>query len=246
MPAETLGRSRQATIFNERFEFMLAYPVPLGAMRAWSRAAGAAEDVGHPALGISMNGRKRRFPALCPRCGSIFPSSIPMVPGRMVLEGNVENCPVCRYPYAAISEGIFRITNEAIQIVSAPDVTRAMLDALHQITKQAVDGLLPKEQAIERAAAVSPPYARLLEQMLGIGLPAAALLVAIVSVYLQAAGNRSSSEDAQKLLNAVMEQTYILKAMKDEHRIDDKSTAPSEKNTKTKSMPIKDPSKRHK
>jgi hypothetical protein len=77
-------------------------------------------------------------------------------------------------------------------------------------------------------------------------LPAATILVAMASVYLQAEGNRLSGQDANNLMNAVLEQTYTLKSIKDEHGIADKSDTPSEKKTNTKSAAVKNPSERRK
>src|ERR1035437_2622121 len=70
----------------------------------------------------------RCFPAFCPNCGSIFPSVIPALPGTTILEDNSQTCPVCGYPYAHISDGVFKISEEALEIISAPDITRTMLE----------------------------------------------------------------------------------------------------------------------
>src|SRR5580700_4480252 len=68
------------------------------------------------------------LPAFCPSCKSIFPSKNYNFGGRFfTVWGNEETCPECGFEHAKLSEGIFDLASEAVKVLSAPDITHAML-----------------------------------------------------------------------------------------------------------------------
>ena len=158
------------------------------------------------------------LPAYCSNCSSVFPFKGIHVSGpgtvQLSMWNNTVNCPVCGNPKAVISEGIFNVTNETIEIVSAPEITRAMLAALKKISEQAATAEISEEQALKQARAISPRYAGVLEKAFKFGLPTVALLATIINGYITYEGQKASAISSEKLLSAVTEQTYEIKNIK--------------------------------
>jgi hypothetical protein len=186
------------------------------------------------------------LPAYCPNCQSIFPFyGIKLGEGATIGIGNVAtNCPVCGSKHARVSEGVYQANSTAIQVLSAPESTYAIIEALKVLAEQAAKGQISKEEAIQKAGDLSPKYAALMEAFTRLGLPGLALLVTIITVYLQYEGNKSSADDLHNILNAVTEQTLVLKEHHYEQKIQKKSTAPATHKAKQKSSLHKDPSSR--
>lgn len=153
------------------------------------------------------------LPAFCPNCKSIFPfRGIGLGEGVTIgLENIATNCPVCGFGNAKVSDGIFRATKDAVELVSGPEITRELLEALHKLTQRLSAGEIDKVEAIREASALSSKYATLLATFANLGVPALSLLVALISAYLQYDNNQSTGEDAKKLLQAITEQTFSIK-----------------------------------
>jgi hypothetical protein len=111
------------------------------------------------------------LPVFCPKCNTIFPtrSQFASVTDLNVWE-NTEQCPNCDYPEARMSEGIFNVTRDAIEIIFAPDTTREMLEAFTLIAKRAVTGEYSKQTAVKEAERLSPKLAKLLKRGFKYGL----------------------------------------------------------------------------
>jgi hypothetical protein len=155
---------------------------------------------------------------------------------------NIEtNCPICGAT-APVSEGIFKSTKDTIELISGPDSTRAMLESLKLLAEKLSAGQIDRAEAIKQAAELSPTYAAAFEIFIKLGLPALALLITIIGTYLQFAGNKSSSEDAKKLLNAITEQTFAIKEIGNEHGVISHSKYPSGKKSDSNMTPTKGPS----
>jgi ssDNA-binding Zn-finger/Zn-ribbon topoisomerase 1 len=103
------------------------------------------------------------LPAYCPNCGTIFPSHfrVRRSPFPNAFWGNKEQCPNCR-SWAEVSERVFRFTNDAIEIISAPDFTREMLRFVEDIAKRAKSGDLSQTDAVEHVNTISPKLGQLL------------------------------------------------------------------------------------
>lgn len=179
------------------------------------------------------------IPAQCPRCHSIFPfKGIATGPGvnikNLHLKGNRTNCPVCGFHAATIADGIFSVANDAIEIISAPDATVEMLKAFAGIAKRASEGQISKEQATAEAEAVSPQFGGLLRRDPNNFLPIITILAALLAIYISHYDSLSSDISAEarheKLMTAIMEQTHILKSMRDQKNI----SATAQQDTQTK------------
>lgn len=188
------------------------------------------------------------FPAYCPNCKSIFPfhgiGVANNATATITLRGNKTNCPVCGFRQAQISDGIYQANSSAIQVLSAPESTYAIIEALKALAEQAAKGQISTEEAIQKAGDLSPKYAALMEAFAKLGLPGLALLVMIITMYLQYEGNKSSADDLHNILNAVTEQTLLLKEQQYEQQIKKKSTAPATHKAKQKPSLHKYPSSR--
>jgi hypothetical protein len=140
-------------------------------------------------------------PAFCPRCKSIFPGPISVGPGSSIGVTNVlTNCPICGFEEAKISDGVYRARQDAMEIILASDSTHEILETLRTLAERLSSGAIDKTVALEQARELPPKYAALFETFATLGLPALALLIAMISAYLQYEGNKSSSEDAKKIL----------------------------------------------
>lgn len=94
-----------------------------------------------------------RVPALCPSCGGISEIRLPfaMGPGtRVHLAGNMTNCPYCG-SIAQVADGVFEIAAGAIKIISAPDITSAMLTNFGQLISATYQGKASTDNLEESA-----------------------------------------------------------------------------------------------
>jgi hypothetical protein len=156
------------------------------------------------------------FPAQCPACGAIFPFRGIGVSesGRATIgigSDVTTPCPNCGSPHARISEGLYSANSTAIEIISAPQSTHAALEVLKAIAERAAAGKISKDEAINEARRLDPNYGPLLERYYNLGMPAILLLAALLGTYIAHRDSVSSSEDMKRLLNAVTEQTFVLK-----------------------------------
>jgi hypothetical protein len=77
------------------------------------------------------------LPAFCPSCKSIFPSRNYNLGGAYFNAwDNEETCPECGFENAKLAEGIFDLASEAVKVLSAPNITHAMLLALRNACAQ--------------------------------------------------------------------------------------------------------------
>jgi hypothetical protein len=113
------------------------------------------------------------FPAYCPRCRSLFPfKGIHLGAGRSLgLTGNVTNCPVCGFGQARISDGVYKATQDAVELLSGPESTRVMLEALKAVAERLKAGEISQDEAIKEAREISPRYAALIEKITLLGIP---------------------------------------------------------------------------
>jgi hypothetical protein len=164
------------------------------------------------------------FPAQCPDCGAIFPVRGAIGVGEGIRAkvrigsdvGTTTSCPKCGKRNARISEGLYSANSSAIEIISAPQSTHAALEALKAIAEQAAAGKISKTDAIERAKELDPRYGPLLERYFNLGMPTLAVLVTLLGIGINHHDSVSSADDMKKLLNAAIEQTFVLKDIKRE------------------------------
>jgi hypothetical protein len=153
-------------------------------------------------------------------------------------------CPVCGNPNARVSEGLFTTANNAIRMLSGPDFSRQNLKIFQGITKQFTDGSISKDEAQRQARSISPQLESLFNKFSTFGIPALTLLVAIIALYLQYEGNKSSSEDSKRLLDTLLTHPYSVQEFQDKNRIDQKGQSPTEPETVNEPSPVNSSTKR--
>ena len=186
-------------------------------------------------------------PAICKKCGSVFVAQVPfgLGPGvTLVLSGGgFATCPVC-HEFNELNNVAYRVTSEAVAVLTGAGITRSSVEKLRAIADQAVIGRISRAQAIKQAAAISPRYGTILEAFEKFGLPGLILLATILGVYL-------ASADMQKIENAVSRQTVILEqvieAIKKQSvapRVEGDGAPPPSAKTEQQSSSVKAPPKR--
>jgi hypothetical protein len=186
-----------------------------------------------------------RIPAQCPRCQAIFPTPISISNSSNIeLRNNITNCPVCGFSEAKIAEGVFSATRDAIEVISGPDSTRAMVEALKQVAERLKQGKITKEEAVKQAEEISPRYAALVNAFASQGIAALGLLIMMFALYLQWEGNNSTEEFQNKLLDAVTQQTFLMKEVSNKQSVDRESRKPTAKKSKPKPTALKNKSTR--
>jgi hypothetical protein len=178
------------------------------------------------------------LPAFCPSCKSIFPSKNYNFGGRFfTVWGNEETCPECGFEHAKLSEGIFDLASEAVKVLSAPDITHAMLAALRKASDKVVAGKIEPENAAAELDIVSQKLGMVFRKAFMFGKPAITFLLAIVGAYyakgsyeyaelsyeeqvrqgqvqqLSKAANASSTGAIESMLEALRELHFTSKGM---------------------------------
>ncbi len=97
------------------------------------------------------------LPAFCPLCKTVFSSRNYVFAGQYwQFWGNEEPCIKCGHEHALLSEGVFDLTRDAVRVLSAPDITHAMLQSLAEALKDAQSDTLTPDQTIRRAESIVP------------------------------------------------------------------------------------------
>jgi hypothetical protein len=123
-----------------------------------------------------------RVPAYCERCALLFPSGIEIIDiGRFEAFGNLQNCPKCGQ-LVKISEGVFKVADGVIDVVSGSDFTREMIDKFQNLIDRPVPSAPTEVQAIAvEADKIYPGLGRTvhLAQHTGMWIPLIALVYAL-------------------------------------------------------------------
>lgn len=96
--------------------------------------------------------------------------------------GVMETCPRCGAD-AELAEGVFDLTGDALQIISAPDFTHVMHAALQAIIADVERGAIKPEEAIAKAGLISPALAATLKKGAVMGAAVLTLLIAAMSCH---------------------------------------------------------------
>ncbi|HEY4192469.1 MAG TPA: hypothetical protein VGM46_07465 [Mesorhizobium sp.] len=153
---------------------------------------------------------------------------------------------------AKLVDGVFNTRGGELEMVSGPPISRAILHKLEEIARRAKAHEITPEDAVKQAAEVAPVLGRIMGRFMVLGLPILTLLIALISLYLQYEGNRSSDEfesDALQLLERQVHAVELLAASANkepENGVTKKSSGPTKVTPKKKPVVIKTPSKRRK
>ena len=130
---------------------------------------------------------------------------------RVEFENSKTNCPLCGFKEARIPDGLYQANTTAIQVLLSPGNSQELIEAFQKLARRVATGQISSDQGIKEAGSLSPRFAEVMEKFAKLGLPGLALLLAIVTLYLQYEGNKSSSEALNNILTAITEQTLVLR-----------------------------------
>ncbi|MGO9133973.1 MAG: hypothetical protein ACLP8A_07995 [Methylovirgula sp.] len=111
------------------------------------------------------------LPAFCPECKVIFSSRNYNFGGAFFNAwDNEETCPKCGNEHAKLSEGTFNLSKEAVEILTAPDMTHAMLEAIANVANEVLRcDVVDAESTISLFELISPRVAAFLRSALKLG-----------------------------------------------------------------------------
>jgi hypothetical protein len=125
------------------------------------------------------------LPIFCPSCKSISASKNYVFGGTFFhCWDNQESCPVCNTFGARLSEGLFNLAGEIAAVVTAPDITHAMLKAINATAAQVIENKITPEEGIAQAEIVSPKLASLVKKALGWGAAGLGYLLIAFELYM--------------------------------------------------------------
>lgn len=130
--------------------------------------------------------RKPRMPLpiFCPSCKAVSFSRKYNFEGCYFYSfGNTETCPSCGQQ-ALLSEGVFDLTGEVLEIVSGPDFTYAMHTALRGILDAVERGDVPQDTAIYQIGRIAPALGASLIKAAKFGGGVVTLLIGVISLHL--------------------------------------------------------------
>jgi hypothetical protein len=127
-------------------------------------------------------------PAFCPHCGAIFGSGIVLgeLMRRLTLTGNKARCPVCDQ-WGDIPDGVFNVTDGALEVLCAPAITRERLERLRGILDSVRQGTTAPAEAVELLVEEAPELQAFLTRLRRDPATVAAwlaLLLALISFLL--------------------------------------------------------------
>lgn len=124
------------------------------------------------------------LPSFCPDCNSVFPSANYVFGGAYFRSwGNTEQCPHCGRSNAYLSEGVFDLSRDVVRVISAPDMTHAMLQALVALAEESINAEVAPDDIARRLEAISPNLGVLAKKALKIGFGVVTFVSAIAGIY---------------------------------------------------------------
>lgn len=102
----------------------------------------------------------------CPTCGTVFESRMFAIEAvqTVQLTGNQEPCINCRRP-ANVADGLFDGTTNALKIIQAPTLTRALYERFANLIEEAQHKQMQPDEFIKRAEAIHPDFAAAAKQV---------------------------------------------------------------------------------
>lgn len=149
------------------------------------------------------------IPGICPHCGHVFDGAggIRIIGGgNNSFSGNKMRCPKCG-KMGNLVDGVFNDKGNGLEIVSAPPLTYAVVERLRQIAREAKQGKITPEVAVQQVEAVDPTLGRYFRTFHDLGIPYLSLFVAIVTLYLQWSDGLSQDEFQNRVIALAERQT---------------------------------------
>ena len=150
----------------------------------------------------------------CPTCGLTFESQTIRFSGTWLnatIRGGGETCPSCG-AMADTVEGTYNIIQNVFTVVTAPNMTRAEIDAAKEIASEAAKGSISSDDAMKSLVKVSKSLAAALQKPEGSRVNWEASL-ALLSLIITVWANHETDADAQAALKESQTQTAIAQKM---------------------------------
>ncbi|MHC1547791.1 RlpA-like double-psi beta-barrel domain-containing protein [Phyllobacterium sp. K27] len=156
------------------------------------------------------------LPAFCDKCGTVFPSRAYNLGGTIFnLSVNEEPCPECGNEHALLSEGIFNLTTDIAEIVSAPAFTYEMFVKIRDVTSAIIDDKIDHSDALREIESVSPDLTKVIERS-SLSFKVVGYLIATVIAAAGVYAALEANSIAREGNTLTREQTEIMRA---EHKI---------------------------
>lgn len=151
------------------------------------------------------------IPALCSSCGTLFASRVLRIQNGVkntTLLGNKETCPKCG-KLANIADGIFDVANNILSIVTAPNITREMLEALGGVVKKAYEQKKSSEELENEIKKIDPSFGGIIQKF-GANKPILSFVFVVIlilakSCHFNADYKLDMKLDVNELLNQVIQ-----------------------------------------
>ena len=125
------------------------------------------------------------LPSHCPDCDTVFPSANYDLHGRMYFVWNSKDvCLECGSERAYVSEGLFNLINETVEVLKGPEITQRMVRRLRQLSKSVDSGRINPGTAVLMAATIHPELGRIAEKYWNGTTKKGAMFTAVVATLL--------------------------------------------------------------
>jgi len=144
-----------------------------------------------------------RLPVHCPTCGGVFLSRGYNISGRNIsLWGNIESCIFCGAD-ARLSEGVFNIAEDAVEILTAPETTLEAFKKMRALVADVSAGRITPEEARVQAEAIRPGFGSVVVNWIALNLIGLAALIFQAYQFADAkADNASRDAQIERLIRA--------------------------------------------
>lgn len=143
---------------------------------------------------------QKPLPAMCGTCKSVFPSvRYGFYSSKFYSTDNIESCRVCGAFDAKLAEGLFDLSKEVIEVLTGPDVTYAMLQAILTVARGAISGGWTDTQIADQLGRTAPRLQGIIKRSAPYGAAALMWILALIggaADYLTINDSISNKESA--------------------------------------------------
>lgn len=143
------------------------------------------------------------IPAICSKCGLVFPSGVGGAPGaRFRIESVSASCPRC-WSSAPVLDGYYEILEDAVRLVQQPDFTRETAKALALEAQKLQRNTAEAQAASGRIRKTHPAAADRFALWSSIGANFAVAMATVVSALLVHMENRANAPLMERAVEAL-------------------------------------------
>lgn len=148
------------------------------------------------------------LPVQCPKCESIFSSKNYTIESSIIdIFDAEEECCRCTYEHARVSNGLFRITSDVIEVLHGSDLTYAVVASLIDSSRASIEGRISSKELQRRFAKADPRLGLLAKFAANKGKSAICFLAFIVPIVVTVLYGQLQLEEA-RLANEFARKSY--------------------------------------